>query len=331
MWDSTPWFIGGGAHHSPEVARVLAFAGSGGAEGIVTPEALRVQALAVPGTSVRVAPGACLIVSRYAGAAYQTYVGRNPVQHTVPITATGSGGGRSDLVVARVLDPQYEGSAPSDPLAFEYMRTEVVQGVPASTRTARELGLTYPAVALARIDLPASTGTVQDAHITDLRRVSSPRKERTLFAHNLQGATVHALTSSAPMYWPDMGEAIWHVDVPEWATYAQVVANLGAVRVSRSAAEGTWWVRIGRPGDWGEGNVRTQDVRWALDFSALPGEAMRESWHQADDIAIPSAMRGTSQPIRILGRRLDALSAGPPRLDNASTISVDVQFTEGPA
>ena len=92
-WDSTPWFVGGGAHHSPEVARVLAYAASSGAEGIVTPEALRVRPLAVPGTSVRIAPGACLIVNRYPGGAWQTYVGRNPVEHTVPITAAGAGGG----------------------------------------------------------------------------------------------------------------------------------------------------------------------------------------------------------------------------------------------
>lgn len=328
-WDSTPWFVGGGAHHSPEVARVLAYAASSGAEGIVTPEALRVRPLSVPGTSVRVAPGACLIVNRYAGGAWQTYVGRNPVEHTVPITATGSGGGRTDLVVARVLDPQYEGDPPPDPLLFDYMRTEVIEGVPANTRSARELGLTYPAIALARITLPASTGTVQAAHITDLRRVALPRVERRLFTHNLEGSTVHELTHSTAQYWPDFPEAIWEVDVPEWATHANIVAGWQSVRLGRSAASGTIWARIGRPNDWGEGNVRTQDTKWDADGSGDPADELREFWQAADDVVIPAAMRGTRQPIRLLGRRI--VSGSPPRMVNNSSISCDIQFTEGPA
>ncbi len=331
MWDSTPWFVGGGAEHSPEVARVMAFAASGGAEGIVTPEALRVRPLAVPGTSVRVAPGACLMVNRYAGGAYQTYVGRNPVQHEVPIDPTGSGGGRTDLIVARVVDPQYQGQPPANPLTFDYMRTAVVKGVSSNVTSARDLNLSYPAIALAKVTLPANTGTVQASHITDLREVAMPRSYRRLFTHNLVGSTVHALTTSSPssQYWPDFPEAIWEVEVPEWATHANIVATWGGVRVSRSAAQGVIWARIGRPGDWGEGNVRTQDQKFALDFSALPNEEMRETWSVADDVVVPSAMRGTRQPLRLLGARL--ASGGPPRMDNASSVMMDVQFTEGPA
>lgn len=331
MWDSTPWFVGGGAHHSPEVARLLAYAASSGAEGVVTPEALRVQPLAVPGGAVRIAPGACLMLNRYPGGGWQTYVGRNPVQHDVQVTPTGSAGGRTDLVVARVLDPQYEGSAPSDPVAFQYMRTEVIQGVPAGTTSARELNLNYPALALARITLPASTGTVQASHITDLRKVAQARSQRLLFTRNLTGPDVHALTTTGPVgqYWPDTPDPMWQVDIPEWATSFKVVVHYGGVRVSYSGAEGVWWVRLGHADGYVNGNVRTQDQKWALDPSARPNEELRESWSLGDTIAIPARLRGTRVPVRVLGRVLQ--SGGPPRLDNASSITVDVEFSEEPA
>lgn len=329
MWDPTPWAVEGGAQHTAAIGRVLAYAASSGAEGIVTPEALRVRPLAVPGTSVRVAPGACLMVNRYPGGAWQTYVGRNPIEHAVAIAPTGSGGGRTDLVVARVMDPQYQGQAPANPLTFEYMRTEVIQGVPAGTTSARDLNLNYPAVTLARVTLPPSTGTVQAAHITDLRRVANPRIERRLFTHNLEGATVHQLTHATGQYWPDFPEAIWEVDVPEWATHAQIVAGWQSVRLGKSTASGTIWARIGRPGDWGQGNVRTQDTKWDADASGAPDDELREFWQAADEIAIPAAMRGTRQPLRLMGRRI--VTGSTPRMVNNSSVSIDVQFTEGPA
>ncbi|WP_348240077.1 hypothetical protein, partial [Salmonella enterica] len=86
----------------PEVARLLAYAATAGAKGIVTPGDIKVVPLDVPGSSVRVHAGACLIPSEAAGGAQQTYVGRNPSADTVSISATGSGSGRSDLIVARV-------------------------------------------------------------------------------------------------------------------------------------------------------------------------------------------------------------------------------------
>lgn len=323
--DPVPYMVGNGAEHSVEIMRSLAYASTSGAEGIVTLTDLRVQALATPGTSIRVSPGSALIRNRYSGGAGQSYALRNATETTVPVTATTSAGGRTDLVVARVLDPQYEGNAPADSNAFDYSRLQVIQGVPSNTKTARDLGLTYPAIALARITIPASTATITNAMITDLRQVAIPRVERRLFAYNLTGATVHA-TSTTPNYWPEVPEVIWNVDVPLWASTANIVATLGGVRVSRSAASGVWWVRLGRPAGYGEGNVNTQHQKWALDFSALPGEEMRESWVAGDDVSVPAALRGTNQPIRILAHQLT--TGGPARLDNASSMMVDIEFRE---
>src|SRR5690606_32955294 len=128
--------------------------------------------------------------------------------------------------------------------------------------------------------------------------------------------------SSVEQYWPQMADPVARVYVPEWATVAVIKAGWDGVRVSRSAASGVIYARLG----FGELQARTQDQKWALDFSALPGEEMRESWSVSDTIAIPEAMRGTEQPLRLLGRRITA--GGPPRMDNASSYSFDVEFKE---
>lgn len=325
MWESTPWLVGGGAEHSAEVARLLAHAGTGGAEGIVTPGDLKVQPLAVPGTKVRVAPGAVLIANRYPGGGQQTYVGRNAAQHEVDIRATGSGGGRTDLVVARVVDPQYEGQPPADPNLFDYMRTTVIEGVPAGTVSARDLNLNYPAVALARVSLPASTGTVQASHITDLRVMAQPRKERHLRTMNLLEGQEEYLTSTAAdgEKWPNVTD--WFVDVPEWAQRVRVYATWAQVRIAGQAqnAVGRIWVQLGTDGH--AGKIVTQDASW--DTPTGTG-TVRETWVNADDRAVPAALRGLSVPVRLKGRVTTGAGTSRPWLTSLSAVAVDIEFYE---
>lgn len=331
-WDPTPWVVGGGAEHSPEVARLLAYATSSGAEGIVEPADLRVRALNVPGAGFRVGAGAALVRNRFAGGQQQTYAVRNTAEHNyTDVSPTGSGGGRTDLVVARVIDPQYAGEVPSDPTDYQYVVTDVIRGVPSNTRAAAELNLGYPAIALAKITWPASTATITDAMITDLRRVALPRVERRLFAWNPTSSdeATQSLTTSTPYpvgsYWPNMrdNQGFWEVDIPEWATHANTIGTWAGVRVANGTANGWLWVRLG--GTVPEGAISTQGTRWSLDQSGNG----RESWHAADDIAIPEQMRGTRQMIRLLGARLSG--TGAPVIDSATSVSIDIQFTEGPA
>src|SRR5699024_9788249 len=143
------------------------------------------------------------------------------VEVEVPVTATGSAGGRSDLVVARVLDPQYEGQPPADPNDFDYSMVEIIEGVSSSTTSARDLNLNYPAIALARIDLPASTGTVEASHLTDLREMARPRVQRHLFTYGIkQSDPVPEDWLNWPTAAPPDGEAwpnhFWNVDIPSW-------------------------------------------------------------------------------------------------------------------
>ncbi|WIE54233.1 hypothetical protein [Curtobacterium sp. MCBD17_003] len=239
VWDNTPWAIGGGAQVPVEVGRVLAFAGTGGAEGVVVPGDLKVVPLAVPGTSVRVSAGAALVINRATGSPSQTYVIRNPTEDVVPIAATTSAGGRSDLLVAEVQDPFVQGTGfnePADPTTAAYVKTVVVPNVPAGTKRLQDLAghQNDSAVTLARIDLPASTGTITAAMITDLRNVARPRQQSDSY-YNL-GTITSELTSTAYVLWPGFAPV---VTIPSWATYVQVEAFIASLTTAKDS-HGSW-------------------------------------------------------------------------------------------
>lgn len=321
-WESTPWFIGGGADHAPEVARLLAHASTGGAEGIVTPGDLKVRPLDVPGTKVRVAPGACLIANRYPGGARQTYAGLNPAQHEVAVAATGSSAGRTDLVVARVLDPQYEGDPPADPNAFDYIRTEIIEGVPANTQTARELNLGYPAIELARIALPASTGTVTAAMITDLRRLANPRSLRrlyTIYGTGNRNVSGHGIPTSGYSSWPirpDQRPTVW---VPEWATHLNIVGHYSGVYFHRGADQEDTiaGIRTGFGSGTGENGILVEGIE---------EEAGRKHYVVVGDHEVSPDRRGSLQLVNVQAVR--SSGRGSWWADYQTSIALDIEFTE---
>ncbi|OMH30659.1 hypothetical protein [Tersicoccus sp. Bi-70] len=325
MLDSTPWFVGGGAQHSPEVARLLAFATSRGSEGIVGVGDLMVEAQPIPNGTVRVRPGSCLLLNRYAGGGQQTYVLRNPTSTDVPVVATGSGGGRTDLVIARVLDPQYEGSAPANPVTFSYARLQIIQGVPAGTKTAKELGLGYPAVALARITIPASTGTITPGMITDLRRVANPRRERAMVTvfptGNFRAGTAQAMPTGAYTSWPITPDQRPVVAVPEWATRLDIVAHLSGViyRRSNSPADTVAGVRTGFANTTpGQNGILVQDAEDADG---------RYHYTVIGTHLVDATLRGTDQRINLQGSR--SAGNGYWYADSQSSIVIDWEFSEG--
>lgn len=324
--ERVPYLVGGGFEHSAEVMRAALAAATSGAEGIVTPGDFKVTPTAVPGTNVAVAPGNALIRNSYGGGGAQTYAVRAPSQTQLPIQATGSAGARTDLVVARVDDPTYGGGA-FDPATFEAARFEVIRGVPASTRTAAELGLSYPAIALARVTLPASTGTVTAGMITDLRKLAQPRKERHLFVHPLTaGDGLQRLGAEAleGQYWPQVTQ--WRVDVPEWAQRVRLLAHWGGVQLL-AAGGNSWgrvWIRLGSTSSEG---ITSQETSWDLPDN-LAGNA-RQSWMAGSDQAVPASLRGTSIPVGLRGRVNGYDSAeSKPQLDALSVVSLDIEFYE---
>jgi hypothetical protein len=174
VWDNSPWAIEGG-QTSADVGRLLAWHATSGIAGVAKPTDLRVRALSVPGGSVLVGKGAVTIPVNALGKYLQSYIGSNPSDDTVAIPATGTGGGRSDLIVARVENPisGEPWSAPADALNGQYIYSRRYPSVPAGTTHVAQVDPAASAYTLARIDIPANTGTITDNMIVDLRGVTS--------------------------------------------------------------------------------------------------------------------------------------------------------------
>lgn len=320
--ERVPYLTGGGFEHSAEVMRAALAASTSGAEGIVTAGDFKVAPTAVPGTNIDVAPGNALIRNSYGGGGAQSYAVRAPSQTQLPIQATGSAGARTDLVVARVDDPTYAGG-PFDPGTFEAAKFEVIRGVPAATTSAAELGLGYPAIALARVTLPASTGTVTESMVTDLREIAIPRIQRHLFTHNLTGDEMDQI--SGPVG-DNMGEAwpniFWPFKIPDWANRVRVRALLGGVRVEAVSPNnfGQLFVRFGTVPT----GFSTHYGRWD---SSMAGGITRQTFMVADDRTVPASFRGAESRAYIRASRTNN-NLNTPRLDGFSSISLDLEFYE---
>ncbi|WAB10793.1 minor tail protein [Arthrobacter phage Tuck] len=326
-WDSVPWFVGGGAEHSPEVARLLAYAAVGGAEGLVTPDDLKVSPLAVPGGGVQIAPGAALIRNRAAGGSEQTYVARNPVTDTVTIAATGSGSGRTDLIVAQIEDPFMAGEPwqdPVDPKVGPYVYTRVISNVPSGTKRLQDVpGYSgRSAITLARVTLPASTGTVTAGMITDLRKLARPRTERRMTTVFPSGARTagNKLPTSSYAPWPLTSAQRPAVDVPTWATRIDIAVHMSGILFMKggSTVDSVAGIRtVFGTTTPAENGILIQDVEDADG---------RYTYTLVGTHAIPASMRGTTQYIEPQGVR--TAGAGNWYADYQSSIVVDWQFSE---
>lgn len=310
---TVPWFIGSnGALHPPEVARLLAWAATQGAEGIIGAGDMKVNALAVPGAAVDIVAGGCAMLNRSPGASFQTYIDREPGTVQVAITATGSGGGRSDLVVRRVEDPDFPSwQIPTDPVNGPYARYFILPGVPNTTTSAKQLNLGYPAIALARIDIPLSTSAILNSHIVDLRKVSNPRKAREIDALTGPALFIDTLT-------PKTLGTSRAIAVPEWATAATIRADFTGLALV-----------LGNSNGYLIGKLGTEAVR-ATSFDEnwiATGAVSRSSYAIMSEIAIPPAMRGTNQTFLFQGSRANA-NPGKLTSDGGTSMFVDIEFFE---
>lgn len=324
-WDKTPWAIGGGAEHSPEVARLLAYASTSGAEGIVNSGDLKVRELSVPGSSVTVDPGAALIRNRSTGGDDETYVGRLPSQDTVNIAATGAGAGRSDLIVVQIEDPFLAGSPwadPADPTTAQYIFTRVISNVPAGTTTLQEVAgyENRTAITLARVDMPASTGTVIEDYIVDLRGMALPRAERKMKTIYPSGyyydGTAHGIPTGGYSSWPIRSSERPLIWVPEWATHLDVVAHFPGVYFDAGTTETAAGVRTGF------GTLGSQNGILVADQSG------RGHYSVVGSHYVEPSQRGTYQYLNIQGVR--SSGDGLWWADYQTSVLVDYQLTERP-
>lgn len=327
QWEKTPWMIGGinrSVPHSAGIARLLSYAAFGGEEGIVGALDLEVTAQAAPNGTVKVYPGACSIINRASGDAYEAYAARLPAADTVTIAPTG-GASRTDLIIARVENPFEAGepyAVPSqadiDAGVAEFVRTVVVSNVDPAIKSAREVsGGAYSAIALAKITIPASTATITQAMITDLRQMTNVRTDRGMSIFNPAGSGGDTLSSGAYSRWPDL--ASQSVDIPPWATDVLIRAFVTGAVITNGQFLGDF------RGNLASGaavtpstSVNTPTASGTDRVTVIGGGSMK----------VPAALRGTTQNIKMEARK----TSGASNLvaDTHTLVSLEVEFSQSP-
>lgn len=337
-FDPVPYFVGGGAEHSAEIMRTLAYLATGGQEGIIGPLDLRVVQDSPPGGSVLVMPGAGVVVSKYPNIVSESYILRNRVATALPVTATGAGAGRSDLVIARVLDPHVSTSGDPNPPSIAngpYVEPQIISNVPNTTKSVHQItpALGYTAITLARIDIPVNTGTITQAMIKDLRSVANsatrpqpaPEAEGSdeaaaILFKNIVKCGGSQLTGSQTSYqnWPS--EAVWTgVQIPKWCTHVAFFALVNP-RVDDGDITADWRLTFD-----GVGTSTTQiDVNYEADLWNAP---MRDVHMLGGVYTVPTNQRGTAVTVRSQAKSQSALLPGKLIADNVGChIRVELEF-----
>ncbi|MEU7158499.1 hypothetical protein [Streptomyces chrestomyceticus] len=298
-----------GAMHSAQTFRMMIRDLSRGGEGITEAADLKVTPLPVPGSGVQIADGSAVIRGQ-ANAWQGSYTAYNIGTATVPIAPTGATP-RSDLIVLRITDPEYEGGL--DPAKDAINTFDVIPNVP-TTATAPPPGVT--GIALARLDIPASTATITAGMICDLRNVANPRRERSLRTAYPRTLTKAWQDDDKWHTWPP--EAQWKIAVPPWATKAIIVLTLAGLRLDFDDVFGVVRLVLGnRPG---EGTAIDDDQ----------GKGVRRTTAVvADTLTVPAEYRGTTQRL-YLEAQMSSGEKGDLSADEGTSIVCDVEFTEGP-
>ncbi|WP_052961442.1 MULTISPECIES: hypothetical protein [unclassified Leucobacter] len=346
------WFIGGGAVHTPESARRQTYASTGGAEGVGGAGDLLVRPWAVPGQGVRVAIGSGLALSRYVGGEAQTYMGTAYAEQIINTTPTGSSPstGRSDLIVMRVKDPYAQGSpwpAPAleDRPAEQYVYFEAIPGVPTTTTRLQDVPgrQNDTGIALARIDFPANTGTVNASMIKDLRKVARPQREDVTFARPRVAADdspqnyLTATVANGGEFFPGGGgySNEFTVDVPTWATRVIFDAEWISVNYGPDRRPvGRYWLEFGdeyRPGTW-PGKQQFEFATQQFPFNATRNDAGSTSnWPLADNRSVPVKLRGKKITVCFKAGVQNVPGANHTWMDALSGLKCRITFVESSA
>lgn len=330
--DGVPWAIGGGSEIDAEIGRLIAWKALNGQEGIFTAGDLHVDPLAVPGASIRVAPGACGILNRALGARSEAYVARLPSEDVIAIEPTGGGSGRSDLIIARVENPYISGEpwgTPGDVAKGPYIFTRVVSNVAPTVTSVHSLNLGYSAITLARVDIPPSTGTVIGSMIKDLRTLVNQGTGGTQppagGGDGTDGDPVVVcpggsgddgdnddgdklpVTQTTLVAWPFT--AAIPVDIPIWANFADIDITIQNVQVRSGSLFGFLRLILG--------GFHLGEQSFAANW---PGATCRQDipLHYTNE-PIPASIRGTTQQWHLEARMLADIGGSGKLISTKST------------
>lgn len=297
-----PVFAAEGAWATGRNLRSVAYAATSGQTGVVTPDSMKVTS---NGAGVSIAPGAAVAATRYvASPAFNSYVMSADSAETLAIPATGSGGGATRFIIARADDPEYGGQGDPEGIFWRYEQVGSITN------------LAYPFVPLAQINQPASTTTITNAMITDLRQIATPRRRRDTTDKLVTGS--QDLTSSTFVDFPNAGTIA--VFVPDWATKAIVRCDLLELMVRNANSDGNMTLMLGNQPAYS--SERRYDVLYG-------GATERIDQTIVSGFTITDAMRGTNQNLRVRARRIGG--SGVLRADAFTQVVWDVEFIEAPA
>jgi hypothetical protein len=297
-----------GATHSAQQFRMLVRDLARGAEGITQGTDLKVTQLSTPGTSVQVGDGSGMVRGRVA--AFQgTYAVCNIGAVSVPIASTG-GSPRSDMLILRVEDQEYEGSI--NPVTGQVAYFQVISNVSSSATTIPDGRTGIP---LARIDIPASTSTITNAMIKDIRVIANPRRESRLLTQSPATASAN-ITGSALSYSYFSTAAGWNIAIPSWATTVRVRVDIAGLRLTVNPFYGVVRATFGA-------SLTAQ----ATTLDDNQSGTRRINTVIADTLTIPDAYRGTTQLLRAQGAGATG-NTGTMSVDAAVTFVAQVEFEE---
>ncbi|MFF7631478.1 hypothetical protein [Streptomyces cyaneofuscatus] len=306
-----PIMVNGGEHPA-ELFRAMVQDLARGAEGITQGTDLKVTQLGTPGAGVQVASGSGVVRGR-ADAFQGSYSVRNQGSATVDIASTG-GSPRSDMLILRVEDPQYEGDLDPAPDGDDINFFQIISNVSSSATTIPDGRTGIP---LARIDIPASTATITNAMIVDIRKVANPRTERHLLTQSPTELSTE-ITGSTGTYSYFTSAAGWTIAVPTWASTVRIVLTCSQLRYSTAAFFGRLRATFGA-------SLTIQPVN--LDDNQTT--VRRGTVAVADTLTIPDAYRGTSQILRLQAAGFTG-NTGKVGIDGSTSLIADVQFSEAP-
>ena len=301
-----PMMVNGGTHPA-RTMRMMIRDLSRGSQGVTEYNDLKVSQLTTPGAGVQVGDGSGVV--RGAAWGQGSYTQYNVGTQQVDIAPTGASA-RTDMVVLRVEDPEYEGTL--NPASDDIGYFHVVSNV-SSTATQPPAGMT--AIPLARIALPANCATVTNAMVTDLRTIANPRRERQLYT--AFPASLSQLTYQDDKWhtWP--AAARWNIAVPSWAVSVKIVTTVAGLRLDSADVYAHMQNAFG--------TVLGQDTSIDDDQG---NNIRRNTVVLADSLGVPAAMRGTTQAL-YLQTWMSKSETGNVGVDGSTSLIADVEFTEG--
>ncbi|WP_159073625.1 hypothetical protein [Streptomyces sp. RTd22] len=296
-----------GGTHPARAFRMMVRDLARGSQGVTEANDLKVRQLSTPGSAVRVGDGSSVI--RGASWGQGSYTQYNVGDAIVPVAPTGATG-RSDLLVQRIEDPEYEGNR--DPAKDDIGYFQVIPNVSA---TARAVPAGMTAIPLARLDIPPNTATITDAMIKDLRSIANPRRERRLYTAFPGSLSRLTYQDSKWHTWPTA--ARWTIPVPDWAVNIKAVTTFAGLRMDSADVFASMQQVFGTV--QGQNTVIDDDQ----------GKNVRRcTVVLADNITVTAAMRGNNQALYVQ-TYMSKSETGNLSVDGSTSLICDVEFNEG--